>query len=88
MYTIRKVIDGVQSNQELGTEYQLVERFATYDEFCKAFEVTFGRSHVADLDDTSDNYTKNCYAILITDGGKSTIPPIHETAELHYVGQW
>jgi hypothetical protein len=70
MYTLRKVIDNIQSNQEIGNDYQVVERFLNYDEFCKAFE----RTHVADLDGTSDNYTKNCYAILTVNGGSSFIP--------------
>lgn len=74
MYTLRKMIDNIQSNQEIGSEYQVVERFTNYDEFCKAFAIFFGREHVADLDDTSDNYTKNCYAILIVNNGSSIIP--------------
>ena len=74
MFTLRKVIDGIQSNQEIGEDYQVIERFTNYEEFCKAFETAFERKHVADLDDTSDNYTKNCYILLTVKGGSQIIP--------------
>lgn len=74
MYTLRKIVEDVQHNQNLGNNYQVVERETNYDEFCKAFKVAFQTDHVADLDDSSTEFTKNCYAIIFAHGGSETIP--------------
>ena len=77
MFTLRKVIDNIQSNQKLGDDYQVVERETNYDEFCKAYEKFFEKNHVADLDDSSDNYSQNCYAFILHYGG-SKITPLYK----------
>lgn len=74
MYTLRKIFDNVQHNQLIGDEYSLVDRESNYDEFCRAFEVTFGSKHVADDDTEATTFSKSCYAILFVNGGSATIP--------------
>jgi len=74
-FILRKVLnDNTQTNIVLGDQYQLIERDTNYDEFSKAFEVDFGKFHVADLDPESDNFTKNCYAFLVINEGSKFIP--------------
>ena len=71
MYTLRKVIDNIQSNQELGSNYQVVDRETNYQEFCKAFEALFKEKHT----DYEDNqFSKNCYIILTYNDGSSLVP--------------
>jgi hypothetical protein len=66
MYTLRRIsCDGVQMNQAIGETYTYIHREWTFDEFCKMFESYFERKHVADLDETSDIDTKNCYAFVV-----------------------
>jgi len=66
MFALRKIIGNAQTNYALGVQYQVVERFVDYEDFSHTFKQEFGYDHVADLDDNADNYTKNCYAFLIT----------------------
>jgi len=66
MFALRKIIENTQANYALGIEYTIVERFVEYEKFQEVFEKSFGYKHVADLDDSSDNYTKNCYAFVLT----------------------
>jgi hypothetical protein len=65
MFVLRKIIGNTQTNYVLGIQYQVVERFADPEEFCKIFKSEFGYNHVADLDENADNYTKNCYAFIV-----------------------
>ena len=69
-FALRTFIDNRQYNKELGYEYQLIERDVEYDAFCCFFKESFGYDHVADLDDKADNYTKNCYAFVVTQSYK------------------
>jgi len=80
MYTLRKQIGNKEHNQFLGNEYSVVKRYTDYDEFQKAFKASFKMNHVADNDENSDEFTKNCYAIIICKGGSETIPL--------YIGQY
>ena len=66
-------IDGNQTNRGLGNDYSYVEKETNYDEFCKAYKVNFGVEHVADLDEKSDWFSKNCYGIIIYNGGNELI---------------
>lgn len=74
MYTLRKVIDNVQHNQSIGENYQVIERDSNYNEFRKAYHTLFKSEHVADKDTNSDNFTKECYIILIVKSGTEMIP--------------
>jgi len=82
MFALRTIIGNRQYNKALGHEYQIIERDVEYDAFCDFFEETFGYSHVADLDDNADNYTKDCYAFVITQGFKPI--PLYKK-QLNYV---
>ena len=64
-----KDFHGVESNQVLGDQYQYINRETNPEEFRKAFQIVFGKPHVADLDEKSDNYTKNCYGFISTQDG-------------------
>lgn len=64
----------MQFNQEIGSSYQVIDRDRNYDEFAKAFEICFKKRHVADLDTESDNFTKNCYMLLVVERGSEIIP--------------
>jgi hypothetical protein len=66
MFALRKIIGNTPTNYALGIQYQVIDRFSDYEDFKEAFKNSFGYNHVADLDDKSDNYTKNCYAFLLT----------------------
>lgn len=83
MYTLRKVIDNIQSNKELGDEYQVVDRETNYIEFCKAFKVIFGIDHVSDLDTTSNNYSETCHSIILFGGG-NRIEPLYKN-QFNYI---
>lgn len=73
-FILRKVIENVQSNQELGNQYQVIVREENYNDFGKAFEKVFGRTHVADDDSESNDYTKKCYAIIVCNDASELIP--------------
>lgn len=74
-FILRKVLnDNTYTNSVLGNQYQVIERETNYDEFSKAFKNNFDKFHVADLDPTSDNFTQNCYAFLVIEGGSKLIP--------------
>jgi len=65
MYTLRMVDSNQkQTNQLIGNIYSLIDRNSNYNEFSGNFRMLFGKSHVADLDENSDEHTKNVYAIL------------------------
>lgn len=74
MYTLRKIIDGIQHNQSLGDSYQVVDRLTNYEEFCRAFLTFFNEHHVADTDKKSTDFSKKCYAIIICKGGSEFVP--------------
>jgi len=66
MFALRKIIENSQTNYALGIQYQVIDREKEYDNFKEVFKKSFGYNHVADLDPTADNYTKNCYAFIMT----------------------
>lgn len=73
MYTLRTMTaKNKQINQEIGNVYSLIERDFNYEEFSDAFKIVFGRNHVADLDNTADDFTKECHAFIECMG--ATIP--------------
>lgn len=74
MYTLRKIIDGIQHNEEIGKSYQVIDRECNYEKFCEAFKMLFQTNHVADLDSESTEFTKNCYMILVIKEGQEMIP--------------
>lgn len=63
MYTLRKVVDNVQSNQNLGIQYQVIEKETNKKEFKKAKEFFFGEEE-----------ENSCYAIIVCNGGSELIP--------------
>jgi hypothetical protein len=74
MYTLRKVIDNIQSNQALGNEYHFIDRESNYDEFSRTYLIHYDKGHVADLDKTADNFSTNCYAFIVNNGFSNIIP--------------
>jgi hypothetical protein len=83
MFTLRIIIDEIQTNESLGDNYTLVHREYNYEEFCRLYKTVFGTDHVADTDPQSDNYTKSCYAFLSMEGlGK--IRPLYKK-QLYFV---
>lgn len=74
MYTLRKISDNIQSNIEVGTNYSVINSETNYEEFSKTFEACFNEKHVADLDEKSDEITKNCYAFVVGSGGTIILP--------------
>jgi len=70
MFALRTIIDNRQYNKVLGHEYQVIEREVEYDAFCDFFRESFGYHHMADGDVLADNYTKACYAFVVTQGFK------------------
>lgn len=56
---------GIETNQILGKSYTILYRHGNYEPFCNAFREFFEKPHVADLDETSDADTKNCYAMVV-----------------------
>jgi hypothetical protein len=84
MFALRKVFkDHTQINLNLGNEYSLVERDSNYDKFSETFLIEFASGHVADLDEETTEFTINCYAFVIGEGGK-TIHPLYKN-QFNYI---
>lgn len=66
MFSLRKIIENSQTNYVLGIQYQVIERESDYEKFREIFSKSFNYEHAADLDEKSDDYTKNCYAFIVT----------------------
>jgi len=66
MFALRKIIGNSQTNYALGIQYSVTNRFEEQEDFETIFKKVFGYDHVSDLDSKADNYTKNCYAFVIT----------------------
>jgi hypothetical protein len=65
MYTLRTVTESnKQINQLIGDLYSVIDRHVNYDEFSDVFFDCFGVKHVADLDETSNEFTKSCHGFL------------------------
>ena len=74
MYTLRTITGNkTQVNKLIGNTYSLVHRDESYDEFSDMFFNIFGVKHVADLDENSNDFKKNCYGFLSIDINE-TIP--------------
>lgn len=79
MYTLRTVeANQKQTNQLIGDLYSFVDRDSNEEEFSDIFKDLFGKPHVADLDDTADDHTKNVYGFIQHLG--CTIPLYKENA--------
>lgn len=75
MFTLRVINkEGLENNQVLGESYNMINRETNAEEFRKTFKIVFGKDHVADLDKTADNYTKKCYAFVVSHEGSSVRP--------------
>lgn len=82
MFTLRRYSKfGVQMNQEIGDNYSFIERECNYNEFCINFERFFKKGHVADLDPTADQDTKDVYAFI---GNGSVLHPLYKN-EHNYI---
>lgn len=68
MYTLRTFTETSEVNNWLGAQYEIVRREESYDRFTDLFLDRFDKEHVADLDPTADEETKECYAFVITEG--------------------
>lgn len=67
MFTLREINpSGVVTNYSLGDQYTFVGRFEASEEFRNIFNAHFERLHVADLDETADAITRNCYGFVTT----------------------
>jgi hypothetical protein len=67
MFILRTIYpDSTSANTVIGEHYHYVGREENYEEFKETFKRTFLTDHVADCDPKSDNYSKNCYAFVIT----------------------
>lgn len=72
MFILRTIASNIPSNTVIGERYCYVGRHENYEEFCGFFLAYYGRPHVADLDPSSDDWSKKCYAFITT--GAQTIP--------------
>lgn len=70
MYTLRTIDkDGLQQNTAIGNEYLYADRYMNGQAFREAFMRLFGVPHVADLDESANDTSKNCVGILTTSDG-------------------
>lgn len=75
MFTLRKITsDNIETNTYLGAIFQVIRREENYEEFARTYESIFEKRHVADLDNSADNYSKDTYAFIITEFGKDVHP--------------
>lgn len=65
MFVLRTIYNEKEvSNKIIGDQYNIVDRFVNPEFFRDIFKHVFGRDHVADLDETSDEKTKLCGAFI------------------------
>lgn len=75
MFTLRTITeDGRETNQSLGKRYTVLSRELSSEEFKRSFKIKFNKDHVADMDETADNATRNCYAFVVGDNGECLTP--------------
>lgn len=85
MYTLRRINgDGVEMNTSLGNGYTYVNRFESYEAFCKDFQSYFDKKHVADLDEASDDDTKRVYGFV---GCDKFIQPLYMNQKAFIVSE-
>ena len=79
MYTLRKINpEGVAVNISLGNVYATYCRFQSYNQFSHYYKELFGSDHVADLDENSNEFSKNCKMIVKS---LDSLHPIYATDE-------
>lgn len=79
MYTLRTITpDNVVTNISLGKVYSTNCRFTSRESFENFYKELFGEYHVADLDETSTESSRNCKMIIKTLDG---LYPIYNTNE-------
>lgn len=70
MYTLRTFnAERIESNFSLGKSYQLVNRFCNPEAFRAAYFKVFGKNHVADLDETATEASKECGGFIYDENG-------------------
>lgn len=74
MYTLRKIVNNIETNICLGSSYTLVNRETNYDEFEKIFKEVYESPHYADLDHKSTESMKKCFAFIVHNNGVSKTP--------------
>lgn len=68
MFILRRFSgQGVEMNHTLGKDYTLIHRETNPGEFREIFQKFFHKPHVADLDPTADDDTKNVFAFVSGD---------------------
>lgn len=89
MYTLRTIEkDGLQQNTSIGKEYLYADRYLNGQAFRDAYLRLFGVPHVADLDSSATDQSKNCVGILTTeDGVMRTIWNFHDAYIMTDSGQ-
>jgi hypothetical protein len=65
MFILRRISSaGVEMNHSLGDGYTYINREYNVLEFRRSFKVFFDKDHVADLDETSDEDSKDVYGFI------------------------
>lgn len=65
MFILRTISkDGVETNLEVGTAYDLIRRDENPEIFRYQFKVHFNHNHVADTDTEATDYTRDCYGFV------------------------
>lgn len=76
MYTLRTVSKRGSFNQYLGRVYNSVNRFEHRERFLDDYKKVFPNEHIADLDPTSDDNSKNVIGFIETSDG--VLIPIYQ----------
>lgn len=75
MFILRKINgQGLESNIAIGYSYNFVNRETHYEEFCKWYKTIFEKDHVADDDEQSDRFSKDCYGFVVYNQGSEVFP--------------
>lgn len=76
---ILRIIDreNDEMNLSLGDSYNVVDRFSNYDHFCRCYKLHFGNNHIADLDESSDDISKNIFRFITYGPYGETLQPIN-----------
>jgi hypothetical protein len=69
MFILRQVTEKkMVSNTIIGDNYKVIYREENPEAFREIYKQVFGKDHVADIDETADETSKNCFAFLYSDG--------------------
>jgi len=75
MFTFRKITpSGHEHNLFIGESYVFVNRETQYEEFCRCYKQVFEVNHVADLDEMSNDFSKNCFGLISYNDGLDLFP--------------